>query len=146
MNDTRQHPAVTAADFAEHIANLLGDPLPDDWQDQMAAAVRQHDLAATAHIAGEVVLHVFTDIAGTVRQGTPLDHCRGMLVPLGPELMELDQAMRRYAHDMQRGDASAIVRAALDASAGATIAALSMRTIARVRVAEREMMARQGAV
>ena len=142
MSDTPT--AMTDADYAVHIAELLGDPLPDDWQDALAVEARQDHLAAVAHIAGEMVLGVFTDIATAVREGTPRDRCHDMLAPIAGEVAALDQAMRRYTHDTQRRDASPIVRAALDDSAGATIAAMLLSIIDRWREAERATPVGQG--
>lgn len=116
--------ATSDAEAAEAIAEMLGDPLPPDWQEAHAVEGRQECLAASAYAAADAALELIV-----VR--SELQRRREVGSVDAPEvqqavraLLDLDRAWRTYAHTTQRDDAAAIVYSATEYWAGATIAAL----------------------
>ena len=108
----------------EDIARMLGNPLPADWREPDAVSARQDHLAAVAMIAGEAALEWVVAHADAQQRGLSLGPDAPSLSRLVDELAALLQALQRYVHDTQRGDARQIITDALTDSAGATLAAM----------------------
>jgi hypothetical protein len=114
---------------AEEIAELLGDPLPADWRDQLAVEARADHLAALASAAAEAGWALILRGA-EVGKVPPEDEAVDALVDAA---LELEKGLRRYTHDTQRGDGNEIAYTAIALRLGAVGGDWIMAGIGRIR-------------
>jgi hypothetical protein len=91
---------------AEGIAELMGDPMPADWQDEVALQARRDHLAALAYSAAELGLECVVNYA---ERGELSTDARDAFVGA---VLALDKGWRKYVAETGRS-ASAVVREAL---------------------------------
>jgi hypothetical protein len=115
------------------IAELLGDPLPADWQDPAAIEARQDHLAAVSGSASEAALNEITRQAERRQRGVAPTPDDGAAIAFATEMVALDMAIRRYTHDTQRGDALEIAYDAAEFMVGAGVATMVMGLVDRIR-------------
>ena len=130
---------VTEKHPAEEIAELLGDPLPPDWRDELAVQARADHLAALASVAAEAGWAL-------ILRGAELDARVPSDDPtvdaLGAAATDLDLGLRRYSHDTQKGNGWEIAYTAVALKLGAAGADWIMAGIERLRELEREWIDR----
>jgi hypothetical protein len=123
---------------AEIIAEMLGDPLPPDWQDPLAVQVRQDRLAALAYEAAEAAVELLL----CVRQSERVSVDDAPVDAFVSTVLDLEKGWRRYVHDTQRSDAAEIIYGGLEFWAGSMIATRIEGTIEWVREPRREKFGR----
>ncbi|MFL5266305.1 MAG: hypothetical protein ACJ8AH_06835 [Stellaceae bacterium] len=118
---------------AEALAELLGDPLPPDWQDKLAIEARQGHLGVLAYLAADAIVDVVIRYIDRQARGERLSAGDPPMLALVNSICELDKGWRKYTHKTQRGDAGEIVYNSAAFWAGPTVAAIVEGFLERIR-------------
>jgi hypothetical protein len=115
---------ATPPEFCERVAQLLDDPLPADWRDPAALAARQNTLATIACIiTGDAVLDWAQEAAVACQEDGRRTLDDPGVARVLDEMFALFQGLRTYVGGTQRDDGRGIIVDALEATAGAGVAA-----------------------
>jgi hypothetical protein len=126
---------------AEALAEMLGDPLPADWQDELAVQARQDHLAALAYGASDAVVDLLLSQFDAAQRGERVTAGDRVLTAFVDSLMALDKGWRTYVRQTQRGDAGQLVFDAANFWAGAVVATAVEALLHRVHAISREVVA-----
>ncbi len=118
--------------LTEALAELLDDPLPPDWRDELARQARQEHLETLAHIAADaaVELMLARDMGEKLAANGP------QVMACVDALRQLDRGWRRFVHDTD-SEAEAIVTDALTLCAGEKVMLWMMASLGQMREHER---------
>jgi hypothetical protein len=133
MSHNLKHPT-------EELAELLGDPLPADWQSALAVEARRDHLTALADDAAETSIEWALRAAELWHRGELISPDDRTVEALVDALVTLDRGWRDYVHTTQRDDAGAIVHDGAESRAGSLIAAFVQDSLERFRTMQRERM------
>lgn len=130
----------------EQIAQLLGGPLPVDWDHPHAIEARQDHLVARAVVAATACVEALIHFHSLAEREAPARLEDAPVAALADALAALDQARRRHTYDTQRSDALEVTECGAAWECGATIAVVVTGLLERLRRdLENEIAAQHGA-
>ena len=113
------------------IEALLGDPVPDDWNDLAAVEARQDHLAEIASAAGEATVELLVRAKDLQQHGLTLSSGDPFVLAWAAALDRMHCAIFRYNHDVPQSGNDGLKRAlrAIEKDTGAGIATLVTRLL-----------------
>ncbi|HEY3909922.1 MAG TPA: hypothetical protein VGM07_08535 [Stellaceae bacterium] len=130
---------VMAKHFAEAFAEALGEPLPADWQDELACQARRDRLAALAYSVADAATAAIMRQAEAQQRGERLTVGDPAVSSFVDAMLELDHGWRAHVRAGQTGAAEIVYNAA-DFWAGPLIATYVEGTLEKMHDAELRVM------